>query len=176
MPLPYHERLRLIKQGLLPKETGPKPKKPIRKVGLKKSAENKLAKEILGEGQESELSKWYANIMYHEEGKCWETGERINKDDTMGWHGSIAHCLPKNDYPSIATHPANFMILKMWGGTHGQYDSSWENASKMKIWPCACKVFNILYPCLTPEEKRKLPDIIIQEIKPEVYNKNKSPS
>ena len=122
------------------------------------------------EKEETELQKWYSAIMQKEEGRCWETGEKINKNDKRGWHGSIAHILGKADFPSVSTHPLNYMILKMWGGTHGQYDSSWENASKMKVWPYAVKIMNILYPLLTREEKSRLPEIITQEIKPEIYN------
>lgn len=169
-PISFMELRQLQKLGLAEKTTGAKPKKPMRKVSAKKEAELAAEKESRGENA-TELQQWYERIMFSEEGKCWETDERIDKNDKMGWHGSVAHCLPKNEYPSVATHPMNYMILKMWGGTHGQYDSSWENASKMKVWKHACKVFNILYPCLTAEEKRKLPDIIIQEIKPEIYNK-----
>lgn len=167
--IPYFERMKLIKLGLLPKEAVAKPKKAIAKQSAKKKAEVAAEKELRS-GGETELQNWYATIMKKEEGKCWETEERIDKNDTFGWHGSIAHILPKGDYPSVATHPLNYMILKMWGGTHGQYDSSWENASKMKVWQHCCKVFNILYPLLTAEEKRKLPDVIIQEINPEKYN------
>lgn len=143
----------------------------------KRSAFQKHMDKVKEEGrsatdkEQTELQKWYAAIMDKEEGKCWETGERINKDDKMGWHGSIAHILPKSDFPSVATHPLNYMILKMWGGTHGQYDSNWENASKMKVWPYAMKIVNILYPLLKRDEKARLPEIIIQEIKPEIYNK-----
>ena len=170
--IPYFQRLQLIKRGLLPKEAVKKEKKPIAKKSAKKIANEKKERELLN-GDSTELQKWYANIMRKEEGRCWETRERIDKNDTLGWHGSIAHILPKSDFPSVETHPMNYMILKMWGGAHGQYDSSWENASKMKVWGHACKVFNILYPLLSQEEKRKLPDIIIQEIKPEVYNAKK---
>src|SRR5580692_3115613 len=142
---------------------------------LPKKSKKKLALEGLEkniEGNEpSEQTKWYEKIMKHETPVCWETNDRIDIRDKKGWQGSIAHVLPKSLFPSVATHPMNYMILKMWGGTHGQYDSSWENASKMKIWPYACGIFNVLYPLLTAEEKRKLPDIILQEIKPELYNK-----
>lgn len=41
----------------------------------------------------------------------------------------------------------------------------------MKVWSYAIKVINLLYPLLKQEEKRRLPDVIIQEIKPELYNK-----
>lgn len=165
----YFERMKLIKLGLLPKEAVAKKKKPLKKVSDKRQKELEVEKELRG-GCDTELQQWYAAIMKKEEGKCWETGERIDKNDTFGWHGSIAHVLPKNDYPSVMTHPLNYMILKMWGGTHGQYDSNWENASKMKVWPYAVKIINQLFPMLTKEEKAKLPDIIIQEIDPKIYN------
>jgi len=141
------------------------PKKSAKRI--KKEAEEK---ELRGGGN-TELQQWYAKIMQCAVPICWETGERINTQDIMGWHGSIAHILDKHNFPSVQTHPQNYMILKMWGGTHGQYDSSWENASKMKVWRYAVKIINILYPLLTREEKAKLPDIILQEIKPEIYNK-----
>lgn len=157
------------------KENAGKPKKPktyvIPKKSAKKIAQEKREKESRIPDEDTELQKWYAKIMQEEEGKCWETGQKINKQDKLGWHGSIAHVLDKANYPSVKTHPLNYMILSMWGGTHGQYDSSWENASKMKVWSYAIKVINLLYPLLKQEEKRRLPDVIIQEIKPELYNK-----
>lgn len=147
-----------------------KVRKPIAKKSKKTIAREKAEREQRNGGC-TELQKWYDAIMEKEEGKCWETGERINKQDRLGWHGSIAHILPKDLYPSVSTHPLNYMILKMWGGTHGQYDSSWEAASKMKVWPYALKIIKtVLAPLLTPEEKRKLPDLIIQELPPEIYN------
>jgi hypothetical protein len=171
MPLSEYDiqRLNHINNGRPPKE---KKRYVIPRKSAKKIAQEGKAKDERG-GEDTELQKWYAKIMQEETGKCWETGELINKQDKMGWHGSIAHILDKKNFGSVKTHPLNYMVLKMWGGTHGQYDSSWENASKMKIWPYAVKIINILYPLLTPEEKRKLPDIVIQEIKPEVYNAKK---
>ena len=164
---PYN--LMMIRNGLSPKTTGKKERKPIKKISDKLKAEREKEK-VERNGENTELQKWYENIMNKEDAICWETGERIDKRDKFGWHGSIAHVLDKANFPSVATHPENYMILKMWGGTHGQYDSSWESASKMKVWTHACRIFNILYPLLTSEEKRKLPDVILQEIKPELYN------
>lgn len=157
------------KNGLLPPLPTKKERKPIAKKSAKKIAEEKAVKV---EWEDTELQKWYAAIMEREEGRCWETGERINKEDKFGWQGSIAHVLPKSLFPSVATHPLNYMILKMWGGTHGNYDASWERAAKMKVWPHAVKIINILYPLLTPEEKARVRNIevIAQEIKPELYN------
>jgi len=144
----------------------------INKVSPKRAAKIKQMKEQGTDGQkeETELQKWYAKIMQDEPGICWETGERIDKKDKLGWHGSVAHILSKSDYPSVRTHSLNYMILKMWGGIHGQYDASWEKAAKMKIWPYAIKIIRILYPLLTQEEKRKLPDSVLQEINPQIIN------
>lgn len=141
-----------------------------RRTPQQKVLDNVRGKKVDVEKEETELQKWYAAIMEKEAPKCWETGEWIGKENKKSWHGSIAHVLPKSIFPSVKTNPMNYMILKMYGGTHGQYDSSWENASKMKVWKFACKIFNVLYPLLTREEKAKLPEIILQEIKPEVYN------
>jgi hypothetical protein len=172
-----------IRNGFAKKTTGAKPRKPIPKISVKQLAKNKTAKTNLN-GDDTELQKWYQKIMSSEKNQCWETGEWIDKYEdiivdgeiigtkfSMGWHGSIAHVLPKGLFYSVSTHPLNYMVLKMYGGTHGQYDSNWQNASKMKVWKHACKIFNILYPLLTQEEKSKLPDIVIQEIDPKIYNK-----
>lgn len=191
MPLSEYQksRLKFIEDG---RPLAPKKSYSIPKVSKKR--QEKIAAEKIIRGEDStELEKWYAGIMEREVAKCWETGEWIGKPDKQnliddhpewsdeevevalkkaqfGWHGSIAHVLPKSDYPSVATHPQNFMILKMWGGTHGQYDASWEKAAQMKVWAHACKIFNLLYPLLTAAEKAKLPDVIIQEIRPELIS------
>lgn len=164
--LPYSERYKLIKLGQLPKEAIAKARKPIAKKSAKKILEEKEAKNERG-GEDTDLQKFYARIMQNEPGKCWETGEKINKQDKMGWHGSVAHILSKRDFPSVATHPQNYMILSMWNGSHANYDSSWERAATMKVWPYALKIIiTVLLPLLPPEEKRKLPDVVLQEIDP----------
>lgn len=179
----------------------PKPKKVYK--GIAKKSAKKIAQEAVEKAQResnggTELEKWYAAIMERETPKCWETDEWIGKPDKQNiiddhpemsdeeievafkkaqfaWHGSIAHILPKSDYPSVATHPQNYMILKMWGGIHGTYDASWEKAAKMKVWKYAVKIINILYPLLTAEEKGRLMEIevIAQEIRPDVINGGK---
>ena len=159
-------------RGIHARAGDPKERKKyvIPKISEKKRHEIERNKENRGT-EDTELQKWYGHIMQKEIPTCWETKEKIDIRDRMGWQGSIAHILSKSQIPSVRTHPLNYMILKMWGGTHGQYDSTWENAAKMKIWPYACKIINILYPILTREEKAKLPDVVIQEIHPEKYSK-----
>lgn len=161
--LSYFQKLNLIRNGLMEKTTGAKPKKPIAKKSAKKIAEEKKQKEILG-GGDTELQKWYGNIMKNEKPVCWETGNVINVKDKVGWHGSIAHVLPKKLFPSVATHPHNYLILEMYGGSHGQYDSSWANAKKMKVWSKAVERFLMIEPDIALGERKYIPDCLMEEL------------
>jgi hypothetical protein len=52
----------------------------------------------------------------------------------------------------------------MYGSPHGQYDSSWENASRMKVWNKAIERIQKIYPSIAQPEKRLLNEIILQEL------------
>lgn len=163
------EEIRAIKAGAKKKDTSSTPYK-IPQKSAKKIASEKSEKEKRGD-RETELQQWYANIMATEKPVCWETGDKINTDEKKvknkpdGWHGSIAHILPKKIFPSVATHPLNYTILKMWGGTHAKYDLSWESASKMKVWPRVVERFLKIYPSIADNEKKYLPDVLLIHLK-----------
>lgn len=144
----------------------PKEKKiySLKKVSDKKAAE-KFSEKIARGGEKTDLEKWYEKIMQKEDAVCWETGNKINKSDKVAWHGSIAHVLGKKTFPSVAIHPLNYLILEMYGGAHGQYDSSWENASKMKVWKIAVERFLRIEPDIAWEERKNIPDVFLREIK-----------
>jgi len=129
----------------------------------KKLATEKMEKEQRGDDP-TKLQKWYSEIMLKEEPICWETKEVIDKEDEKGWHGSIAHILPKKLFPSVQTHPKNYLILKMWGGTHASYDASWQSAQKMKVWPLAVKRFLEIEKNIAERERVYLPDCLIKHI------------
>jgi hypothetical protein len=140
-----------------------KKKKPIPKMSAKKIAAAKTAKEGRA-GKETDLQEWYAKIMKDEKPVCWETGEEISKGDVKGWHGSIAHILPKKLFPSVSTHPMNYLILKMWGGTHARYDLSWESAQKMKVWPLAVDRFLQFANQIADNEMKYLPNCLLEKL------------
>ena len=85
------------KNGLLPPLPTKKERKPIAKKSAKKIAEEKAVKV---EEENTELQKWYAAIMEREEGRCWETGERINKEDKFGWKEALPMYSP-NPYSRL---------------------------------------------------------------------------
>lgn len=149
-----------IYSGVKVEKKGPS---PIPKKSAKKLAQEKKEREERGD-EGTTLEQWYAEIMKREKAVCWETGELIDKKDEKGWHGSIAHILPKKIFPSVATHPLNYLILKMWGGTHGQYDSSWKKAQKMKVWKIAIERFLQFEKDIDSNERKYIPDCFLIEL------------
>jgi len=166
----YFENLRLQKLGLAPKTTGAKPKKPLRKVSVKKAAEMKEQK-VSGD---SKLDLWFIERRKEMTGTCAECGGKTGKDDDKFYRHSICHLLPKREtmFPSIAINNLNWIELCFWGNScHSKFDSSFERAATMRIWPFVMKQVNVLYPMLTNEEKARLRsiEVIAQEINPEKY-------
>lgn len=167
---------RLKEQAKLPKE---KKKRPIPKKSAKKIKQEAEAKELLKETHELGLStgvpaqeQWFEDRMRDNAPICMNCGMEalwlLQPEYKKIWRACQAHILPKREsqFPSISTHPLNHLVLfPVWGGhlcgDHDTYDSSWDNASKMKIWEIVKSRFiNDLYPNLKEEEKRKLPDIL----------------
>lgn len=150
--IPYFERLKLIKQGLLPKEAVAKPKKPIAKVSKKRKLDNKKnkPKEV-----DSEMDIWFAerrkpamvgrNFVVDEELEAWfknkmklpkvceNCGARLDSLNEKAWHGSQHHILDKALFPSVKTHDLNHLVLGFYC-CHSQWHTSIENAKKMPIW------------------------------------------
>jgi hypothetical protein len=164
----YFERLKKIKLGELPKEAVVKKKKHIPKKSAKKLAEEKKEKELLS-GGDSDLKKWFSDKMINSLKRCENCGASLARYNEKDWYGSQHHVLEKSLYPSVMVDPDNHLVLGKWC-CHSQWHTSYENAAKMPIFPKAISIINTLYQKLTKDEKRKLPDVVIQEIKPETYN------
>lgn len=178
--IPYHERLKKIKLGLAPKECVPKPKKYLNKVSPKKAAQIKQLKE---NGTDKPLDAYFDYHMKNSYPKCENCGMvaewLLEEKYEFLWRSCQAHVLRKKDsiggFPSIASNLTNHLVLfPMFAGLcgcHDEFDASYERMAKMAIFPKAIDIINQLYPLIAPDEKKYLPEIIIQEIKPEKYLK-----
>lgn len=99
--------------------------------------------------------------------KIKQIGKKFSLD---GYRCATAHVLPKRKeygFPSVAANPINRLFLgsAIGGcGCHDDYDSSWEKASTMKIWPLAVEIFKQLYPLIHPSERKSIPEVFLQEI------------
>lgn len=170
----YLEERAARKNKLAPPLSFKKERKPIAKQSAKKKAEIAEQKVVGKPASKLELDVWFEERRKEMTGVCSECGGVTGKNDDKFYRHSIAHILPKRPsmFPSIATNNLNWVELCFWGNScHSKFDSSFEKAATMRIWPFAMKQTNILYPMLTPEEKARLRsiEVIAQEIKPENY-------
>jgi hypothetical protein len=97
---------------------------------------------------------------------CMECGTFIPR---KYYRSATAHVLPKRKeygFTSVASNIINKLFLGAGCGCHSKYDSDWEAAATMKVWPMAVEIFTKLYPLLKPEEKKNIPEVLLQELKP----------
>lgn len=142
---------------------------PIAKQSEKKKQEIKEEKES---GESKALKAYYDYHMAHNEPVCKECGMRadwlLKPEYAAVWKACQAHLLAKakNQFPSIAANLDNHIVLfPSFGGKlcghHGEYDSSWYNATTMNVWPSVEKIIiEKLVPHIAEGEMRKLPEVI----------------
>lgn len=157
----YFNRLKLIKLGLAPKESGPKPKKPIKKISDKKAAEVSASKPPPGE-DETLKEKWFKNRRREMTGTC-QCGCAMpsSKNDDKHFRSSICHIFPQRLFPSVQFHHLNWVERKFWAthntsACHSQMDNtSMDSWPMMADWEDIKEKFVILEPLLTPGERKK---------------------
>jgi len=157
--LPYHERLRLIKLGKLPKEAVAKKKSPIPKVSKKKAKEIAEEKEARGE-DDTQKEKWFKVRRREMVGVCQcGCGEKSSKMDDANFRSSICHIFPKSIFESVQYHRLNWVERKFWAtATSSACHSNMDNKS-MDLWPNFADwddivaKFHELSPLLTDEER-----------------------
>lgn len=92
---------------------------------------------------------------------CWETGDFIQKEYKLfgtntvknNYRNASCHILPKSIFPSVSTHPLNFLILSASNGSHDKTHRL-DTFSKMKVWPIAVERFKKIEPYI--KERHKL--------------------
>lgn len=177
--LPYRQQLNLIRQGLAPKTTGPKKKKPIPRFSQAKLSAIKAEREV---GSDGEMDKFFEAMLKRCTGKClfcngstsdiklWRIeNEKISKEaneknwerkDKMMKRIAIAHLLPKRPvykggFPSVATNESNWIEL-CWS-CHTSFDSgkiSFEFLKDSKEWEIISEKLLAILPLTTPEERK----------------------
>ena len=140
------------------------PKKSAKK--LKQEAEEK---ELQG-GNPTELDIWFAERRKELKGKCDFCGGKTEKFNNETYRFSIAHLLAKREamFPSVATHPANYLELCYYGNScHTNFDNSiitWELLKDSKEWDLIVGKFKEIYPFIDQCERKNIPSILLNEI------------
>lgn len=110
-------------------------------------------------GAKLTMNFWYAARIKELSGFCQECGTRLPLHNPRYARACVAHILPKRDnlFPSVKSHPLNYIELGPFCGCHGKYDKSWDDAIKMRVWPLAVERFKQFMHLIASKELRNLP-------------------
>lgn len=102
-----------------------------------------------------ELKQWFLDVREKLTGFCQcGCGNKSQKNDDKYFRHSCCHIFPKSKFPSVATHPLNYVERSFWGGCHSVLDdTSMDRWVNMADWQDIRQKFMILAPLLTKEER-----------------------
>jgi len=131
--------------------------------GIANEQENKSLAKNYGE-----LDRWFKERRKEMTGRCHHCGGPSCKHDDKYYKFSICHILPKAYFPSVATHPSNFVELCFWNkNCHGNMDNKMLDLIEMNCWDEIVTKFCSMYPFIAEKEKRRIPDVLLQYVEVE---------
>lgn len=157
----------------LKEEIGNKRNVQIKRQNAVKYASVKLRQTKYKENTEQEL--WFRARRLEMDGYCiCGCGQKSSKDSDKYYKFSLAHVLKKSEFKSIATHVANCIELAAFGDScHTTFDNmgyEYCKDTKPKLWAIVVEKFKILYPCIAEDEKKKIPQVLLNELKSQIPN------
>lgn len=143
----------------------PKPKKEYK--GLAKKSAKKIQQEKeereLRNGNETELQVWFNERRKEMTGKCSHCGGKSCKNSNQYFRHSVAHILPRRFFPSVETHPSNFVELCFWEkNCHGNFDNNILDIMDMNCFDEIIEKFKAIYPSIDKKERKYIPDVLLQ--------------
>lgn len=115
----------------------------------------------------AELNRWFEERRKEMTGKCWHCGDKSQKY-ADNYKCSVAHILPKAYFKSVATHPTNFIELCFYGQSHHtNFDNQMLDITELNCFDEVVKRFVAMYPSISAEEKRRIPNVLLQYIEVE---------
>lgn len=155
------ENIRRIKEQSKLKQ--PKVKKQIAKKSAKKLAQE--AEEKKGKKDPSaDKERWFQDRRKEMIGKCSHCQKPSCKNSHEYFRYSIAHILAKRKsmFPSVATHPENW--IELCQNCHQDLDNCMIDLTQLACWNEVVVKFQKIYPSIAPEERKRIPDILLQYI------------
>lgn len=150
------------------KSSAKTPKKKVYQIP--KISAKKMAQKQAEKGKDVELENWFNERRKEMTGKCAYCGGKTEKNNNSNFKSSIAHIFPKrkNMYPSIATHPLNFLELCFYENScHDNFDRNNLDFQDLINSPLKEELIykvNVLYKAMEEGEKGKVPDNILKYI------------
>lgn len=112
------------------------------------------------------LDGWFLERHKEMTGRCVECGGKSTKGDRKYWKFSICHILGKSLFPSVATHPLNFIELCYFGNSHhtnmDNMGYEYVREHMPKTWKIIIERVEIMFPFI--KEKSKIPEVIMQAL------------
>jgi hypothetical protein len=140
----------------------PKPKKVYT---IPKKSAKKIKQDILAKGDDEALDLWFDDRRKDLVGKCRHCGGKSCKHDDKYYKFSICHILPKAYFPSVATHPLNFVELCFWErNCHGNMDNKVLDMTDMNCWDEIVEKFLSMYPSIDKAERKRIPATLMQYV------------
>ena len=143
-----------------------KKKYSINKVSEKRK--KKLAEQNMS--GDNKLDAWFIDRRKEMTGRCVFCKGKTEKDNDETYRRSIAHLLGKRKaaFPSVATHPDNWLELCFFGNScHTNFDNgiiSWELLKDSLEWSIIRQKFLKIYPFIKADEVKNIPDILLKEL------------
>jgi len=135
-------------------------------VKLDSTKVRKIAIEVKPPKDYAVLDRWYKDRRKELDGHCHHCKGVSCKDSDKYYKFSICHILPKAYFPSVVTHPSNFVELCFWNkNCHGNMDNKMLDLIEMNCWDEIVTKFCIMYPSIAENEKRRIPPILIEYLK-----------
>jgi len=146
-----------------------KPKKIyyLPKVSEKKKKQLAAQRES---GTDNGLDIWFEERRKKMKGKCCLCSGKTEKDNDETYRRSIHHLLDKKKvlFPSVATHPDNWLELCFYGNSCHQNIHSktitWELLHDSKEWDMIVAKFKKIYPFINPAEHKNIHPLLLKEI------------
>lgn len=104
----------------------------------------------------SRLDLWFKYQMTVNKKICSNCGASLEHYSENDWKGSQHHIVDKALCPSVAAHPQNHLVLGRWCMCHNQWHTSFDNSSKMKVFPLAKEKFKLFKNDIAEDELSKV--------------------
>lgn len=136
--------------------------KPIRRTALKRGT-------FKPKEYDGNINLWFDTVHSSLTGVCSHCGGKSCKGDPTYWKFSIAHILEKSHFPSVATHPSNFLELCHFGSScHANYDNKMLGLMDLNCFNEVIDKFCKMYPSIAPAERRRIPSVLMQYVEVEL--------
>ena len=113
----------------------------------------------------NELGNWFKARRGDLKGVCSHCGGKSCKDDDRLYKNSIHHILPKAHFKSVATHPLNFLELCFWGNScHTNVENKMIDLIDLNCFDEVVTKVSKMYKDIAPEERRRIPKILLEYI------------